>query len=211
MNVEPSLQVWGTETAANVQKVTWFLRELGLPFTPRGIGYNGGAARDDVYLRVRGGEASPVLKDGDFVLWEGNAIVRYLALRYDGLAFYPEDIRMRADIDRWMDFQLSTIRPPLHALLRDTVDPKAIARHGAKLAEAMEPVEATLAHQKYLAGESFTIGDIPVGINAYRWHLLDIPRPPSPAIDAWLQRLYARPAFAAAIVPPANTSVALRT
>jgi glutathione S-transferase len=209
--MEPTIEVWGLETAANIQKVTWFLRELGLPFTAHGLGYTGGATRDDVYLKVRGGEASPVFKVGDFVLWEGNAIVRYLALRYDGAAFYPDDLQKRADIDRWMDFQLSTIRPPLHALLRDKLDPKAVARNGEKLAEAMEPVEATLATQPYLAGETFTIGDIPVGINAYRWHLMDVPRPPSPAIDAWLQRLYSRPAFIASIVPPAGTSVALRS
>lgn len=210
--MEPQLEVWGSETAANVQKVTWFLRELGLPFTPRGVGYTGGAARDDVYLRVRGGDASPILKDGDFVLWEGNAIVRYLAVRYDdGNSFYPVDIQKRADIDRWMDFQLSTIRPPLHALLRGTLDPKAVARNGEILAEAMEPVEATLAKQPFLAGDAFTIGDIPIGINAYRWHILDVPRPPSPAIDAWLERLHARPAFAATIRPPRNPNVTLRT
>lgn len=210
MSVANAIDVWGSETAANVQKVTWFLRELGLPFTARGLGYTG-SARDAVYLRVRGGEASPILRDGDFVLWEGNAILRYLALRYDGAAFYPDDVQQRADIDRWMDFQLSTIRPPLHALLRDALDPNAVARNGKKLAEAFEPVEATLATQPYLAGDAFTLGDIPVGINAYRWHLIDVARPPSPAIDAWLKRLYARPAFAATIVPPANTSVALRT
>jgi glutathione S-transferase len=210
MTVETSIEIWGTLSAANVQKVTWFVRELGLTFATRGIGYTGGAARDDDYLRVRGGEASPVFRDGDFVLWEGNAILRYMALQYGGEAFYPADLKRRADIDRWMDFQLSTIRPPLHALLRDALDPNAVARNGAKLAEAMEPVEATLATQPYLCGETFTIGDIPVGINAYRWHLLKVERPPSPAIDAWLERLYARPAFAAAIVPPANTSVALR-
>jgi glutathione S-transferase len=109
-----------------------------------------------------------------------------------------------------MDFQLSTIRPPLHALLRDVLDSRAVQRNAEKLAHTMEPVEATLATQPYLAGDAFTIGDIPVGINAYRWHLLDVPRPPSPAIDAWLERLRARPAFAAAIRPPADTNVALR-
>ena len=165
---------------------------------------------DAAYLALNPNHKVPTLVDGDFILWEGNAIVRYLAQRYGGAAFYPADLQRRADIDRWMDFQLSTIRPPLHALLRDALDPNAVARNAKKLAEAMEPVEATLATQPYLAGETFTIGDIPVGINAYRWHLIDVPRPPSPAIDAWLERLYARPAFTAAVVPPAHPSVALR-
>jgi glutathione S-transferase len=111
---------------------------------------------------------------------------------------------------RRMDYQLSTIRPPLHAMLRDRLDARAIARNAAKLAEAMEPVEAALTSRPFLAGDAFTIGDIPVGINAYRWFLLDIERPESPAIEAWVDRLKARPAFAKAVVPPGNPNVALR-
>lgn len=206
-----NIGVWGLLSAANVQKVTWACHELGIGYDARGVGYSSDNERDVRYLRIRGDAASPVLLDGDFVLWEGNAIVRYLADAYGGGELYPASLRVRADIGRWMDYQLSTVRPPLHALLRDKLDPSAVARNGVKLAEAMEPVEAILAMQPYLCGDAFTIGDIPVGITAYRWHLLDVPRPPSPAIDAWLDRLRARPAFAAAIVPPAATEIALRT
>ena len=205
------LDVWGSTSAANVQKVTWFLEEIGKPYNARGIGYAGGDPIDEVYLKVRGGEASPILKDGDLVLWEGNAVIRYLAETYAPGRFYPAALPARAEADRWMDYQLSTIRPPLHAMLRDHLDSRAVARNAAKLAEAMEPVEAALAHRSYLAGETFTIGDIPIAINAYRWFLLDIERPKSPAIEAWVECLKARPAFAKAIVPPNNPNVALRS
>jgi glutathione S-transferase len=204
------LEVWGATSAANVQKVTWFLEEIGKPFTARGVGYTGADPIDAAYLKVRGGEASPILKDGELVLWEGNAVIRYLAETYAPGRFYPAALAARAEADRWMDYQLSTIRPPLHAMLRDRLDVRAVTRNAAKLAEAMEPVEAALARRPYLAGETFTIGDIPVGINAYRWFLLDIERPASPAIEAWVERLKARPAFAKAIVPPNNPNVALR-
>jgi glutathione S-transferase len=207
---EPALDVWGLLSAANVQKVTWCLGELGLPFNARGVGYEASEPRDACYLKVRGGAASPILRDGAFVLWEGNAIARYLAQKYGDGTLYPDDLQRRADIDRWMDYQLSTIRPPLHALLRDDLAPAAVARHAKQLAETMEPVEAILKQQPYLCGETFTIGEIPVGITAYRWLLLDVPRPSSPAIEAWLDGLRARPAFAKAIVPPAATSIALR-
>ncbi|MGA2394262.1 MAG: glutathione S-transferase family protein [Candidatus Lustribacter sp.] len=203
------LEVWGVETAANVQKVIWCLRELGRPYVARGVGFDGGTPRDAVYLRVRGDAASPVLRDGAFVLWEGNAIVRYLVERYGDGSLYPRDLAARADIDRWMDYQLSTIRPPLHALLRASLGAPDVARQARNLAAAMEPLEATLATQPYLAGATFTIADIPTGINAWRWQILDVERPPAPAIDAWIERLQARPAFAA-IRPPADTSVALR-
>jgi glutathione S-transferase len=204
------LEVWGSTSAANVQKVTWFLEEIGQPFVARGIGYTGSDPIDEVYLKVRGGEASPILKDGELVLWEGNAVIRYLAETYAPGRFYPAALAARAEADRWMDYQLSTIRPPLHAMLRDQLDVRAVTRNAAKLAEAMEPVEAALARRPYLAGDTFTIGDIPVGINAYRWFLLDVERPKSPAIEAWVERLKARPAFAKTIVPPGNPNVALR-
>lgn len=206
-----TVEVWGLLSAANVQKVTWACKEIGIAYNARGVGHQAREPRDELYLKVRGGVASPILQDGDFVLWEGNAIVRYLAEAYGAEELYPHDLKVRADIGRWMDYQLSTIRPPLHALLRDDLDPKAVARHAGKLAETMEPVEAILAKQPYLCGDRFTIGDIPVGITAYRWLLLDIPRPPSPAIDAWQTRLRARSGFAAAIVPPSAPNVALRT
>lgn len=154
--------------------------------------------------------ASPVLVDGDFVLWEANAIVRYLVARCDGGRFYPDDARVRADIDRWMDYQLSTIRGFLHTLLRDDLDARAVSRNAERLAATMEPVEATLTKQPYLCGDAFTIGDIPVGITTYRWRVLDVVRPASPAIDAWLQRLGARPAFAATIRPPRGTYVTVQ-
>lgn len=200
------LELWGNERAANVQKVIWYLREAELAYELRGLEFSG-SLRDETYLRIRGAAASPVLRDGDFVLWEGNAIVRYLADRYADCRYYSRDPARRADIDRWMDYQLSTIRPPLHAMLRDGLDAEAVKRNARKLAEAMEPLEATLAASDYVAGESFTIGDIPAGINAWRWQRLAIERPPAPNIDAWVERLKARPAFAA-IVPPVGTSVA---
>jgi len=204
------LDVWGTASAANVQKVIWFLEEIGKPYAAHGVGYAGSDPLDAVYLKVRGGEASPILKDGELVLWEGNAVIRYLAERYAPGQFYPAALAARADVDRWMDYQLSTIRPPLHAMLRDRLEPAAVKRNAAKLAEAMEPVETALARRAYLAGDAFTIGDIPVGINAYRWLLLEVERPASPAIEAYVERLKGRPAFRKAIIPPANANVALR-
>lgn len=210
MTSNVTVEVWGLLSAANVQKVTWVCGEIGIGYNARGVEHRAEEARDELYLKVRGGAASPILQDGDFVLWEGNAIVRYLAEKYGPEELYPRDLKVRADIGRWMDYQLSTIRPPLHALLRDTLDPKSVIRNASKLAETMEPVEAILEQQPYLCGDRFTIGEIPVGINAYRWLLLDVPRPASPAIDAWQERLRARAGFAGAIVPPAAPNVALR-
>lgn len=203
------IELWGADTAANVQKVIWFLHELGLDFRAHGVGYPPELERDAIYLANRDVRSSPVLRIGDFVLWEGNTIVRYIADRYGDERFYSRDLAQRADIERWMDYQLSTIRGPLHALIRDALKPDEVKKRAAALAAAMEPVEETLKRQPYLTGEGFTIGDIPVGITTFRWSVLDVPKPPSPAIDAWLSRLAERPAFAKTVRAPRGANVAL--
>ena len=206
---ETSLELWGADSAANVQKVIWFLKELDRPFVLKGMGFPSATGRERAYLRIRDVRSSPVLQDGELVLWEANAIVRYLADRYGDGSFYAREPAARADADRWMDYQLSTIRGPLHALIREELDSAKVADRARLLAEAMEPVEETLRMQKYLAGNAFSIGDIPVGITVYRWSVLDVPKPPAPAIDAWLARLSARPAFIATVRPPAGGHVGL--
>ena len=53
----------------------------------------------------------PVLEDGSAVIWESNAIVRYLAARYGAGGLWPEDPAPRSEADRWMDWQITTVQP----------------------------------------------------------------------------------------------------
>jgi glutathione S-transferase len=94
--------------------------------------------------------------------------------------------------------------------MREDLTPAEIARHSRGLAETMKPVEATLATQPYLAGDTFTMGDIPVGIVTYRWFILNIERPPMPAVEAWYDRLRARAAFIANVIPPEDPNIGFR-
>jgi glutathione S-transferase len=204
------LTLWGRGRTANVQKVTWCLAELGIDYAHNERAAEIQGTHDVAYLAIKKADFVPVLDHDGFVLWEGNAIVRYLLELYGGPPFWPTDPQARADAGRWMDYQLSTIRGYIHPLMRETPDPEQAARHAVKIGEAMTVLERTLDTQPYLADDEFTAGDIPIGIVTYRWLLLDIERPHLPNVEAWNQRLQQRPAFRATVRPPLETITPLK-
>lgn len=204
------IKVWGGKSVANVQKVLWCLGEIGLAFEYCGSTGEFSAQWDARYLANKAPGSVPIIEEDGFILWEGNAIVRYLAKKYATGTLWPSDIRQEAEIDRWMDYQLSTVREQIHPILRADLTPEQLDHHAQRLAAALSPLEGALARRPYLAAEHFTAADIPLGINVYRWFLLDVERPPAPNIEEWYRRLRARPAFAAHIIPPALTKVELK-
>ena len=204
------LRVWGRRSVANVQKVMWCLGELGIEYVHEDCNGTLTGARDNEYVAQKGAGVVPLIDDDGFVLWEGNAVARYLARKHGRNGLWPEDPQAQADAERWMDYQLSTARVHLHPLMRETPDAREAAFHARMLAEVMKVPERALEARDYLAGDAFTVADIPLGIVAYRWEVLDIPRPPMPAIEAWLGRLRARPAFRAHVIPPEGALTPLR-
>lgn len=204
------LKLWGRRVTANVQKVTWCIAELGIPFEHDEVGVEGTTPRDVAYLGGKSATAIPMIDDDGFVLWEGNAIARYLATKYPDRGLLPMDPKRRAETEAWMDYQLSTARVPIHALMRDQLDRSEIEFHSRELTKIMQVVEVTLADRPYLMGSEFTLADIPLGIVTYRWFILDIERPSAPNIEAWFDRLSARPAFREWIFPPEEAIVPIR-
>jgi glutathione S-transferase len=204
------IKIWGGKSVANVQKVLWCLGEIGVPFDYRGPAGAFPAQADARYLANKSSGSVPVMDEDGFILWEGNAIARYLAKKYAAGTLWPSDIVQQAEIDRWMDYQLSTVREHIHPILRADLTAAQLDYHARSLAAALDPLEGALADRPYLAGENFTVADIPLGINVYRWFLLDVERPPVPHIETWYGRLRARPAFAAHVVPPAKVKVELK-
>jgi glutathione S-transferase len=204
------IRIWGGKSVANVQKVLWCLGELGLAFEFAGPTGTFPEAADSRYMASKAPGSVPVMDEDGFVLWEGNAIARYLAKKYATGTLWPSDIRGQADVERWMDYQLSTVREHIHPIIRADLDAAGVAHHAALLAATLDPLEAALADRPFLAGDAFTVADIPLGINVYRWYLMDVVRPPMPCVAAWYDRLKSRPAFVAAIVPPASAKVKLK-
>lgn len=203
------LKVWGRSNSINVQKVLWCCAELDIPFHRIDVGGPFGGNREPEYLRLNPNGLVPTIADDGFVLWEANAIVRYLAAKYGMGTLCPEDLAERADADRWMDWQMGTLwanlRPAFIGLVRTPPEERDEARIKAaisKTAENWSILDAHLSRRNYITGPSFTMADIPLGATAYRWFDLIIERPPLLNLEAWFERLCKRSPYKASVMLP---------
>jgi len=197
------LTIYGRTNSVNVQKVLWCLEELAVPYTRIDAGLEHGKNTEPWYLKLNPNGKVPLLTDGSFTLWESNTIVRFLAGKHGAGSLCPAALEARALAERWMDWQLSTLVYPVSIVFQNLIrrpagerDAAAIARRTPEANRAMLLLDEHLKVTRYVAGDVFTMGDIPVGATAHRW--LEIPgidRPELAAVRAWRARLAERPGF----------------
>ena len=203
------LKLWGRINSINVQKVLWALAELGVGYERTDAGLQFGVVNEPFYRKMNPNGRVPTIEDEGLVLWESNAIVRYLAAKHGAGTLCPSDPKQRADADRWMDWATSTVAPAITpvfwGLIRTPAekrDPKAIEEGTEKLGQAFQVLEQSLEGRDYVAGKSFTMGDIPLGTFVYRWHALDVRRPKLPRVEDYYRRLQQRPAYRKHVMLP---------
>jgi glutathione S-transferase len=203
------LTLWGRTNSINVQKVLWCIEELGLPYRRIDAGREFGIVDTPEYRRMNPNALVPTIEDDGFVLWESNAIVRYLAAKHGAGSLWPDDPRVRADADRWMDWQATAFTPAqrlaFHGLIRtapDKRDGAAIARSVAEAEPFAALLDAHLAGRPFVAGDAFTAGDVAVGAAVHRWLNLPIARERRPNVERYHGELLRRPATAKVLVTP---------
>jgi glutathione S-transferase len=198
--------VWGRATSSNVMKVLWVLGELDLEFERIDVGGAFGKTDTPQYRGMNPTGLVPTLQEDDFTLWESNVILRYLHTAYAPTsALFPVDVHARANVDRWMDAQQTVLNRPMSAVFWGLVrtppekrDMAAIAASIQDAARAWGMIEVELKRHPYIAGDDFSLCDIPWGVHANRWfgmNYLGLERPELPAVRAWYDRLCRRPAY----------------
>ncbi|MSO93519.1 MAG: glutathione S-transferase family protein [Rhodospirillales bacterium] len=203
------LTVWGRRNAFNVQKVMWLIGELGLPHRHIDAGGSFGGLDAPEFRAMNPHGRIPVVDDGGTVVWESHAILRYLAARYGTGTFWPESAAERSLADRWMDWSLATLQPAFMDLFwgfyRTPVEKRdgpAIRRNTERCAELYRLLDGALAHRPYLAGDRFTLADIPAGTTLFRYFGIDVAHAEVPHVRAWYARLAARPDYRRHVMIP---------
>jgi glutathione S-transferase len=197
------IKVWGRNTSSNVQKVMWAIGEMGLPHERIDVGGPFGKNREAAYLAMNPNGLVPTLEEEDgYLLWESNSIVRYLAAKHKATVLEPADLRIRANAQKWMDWQLSVFAPAITPVFLHLVrtppekrDHRVIEEGGKKSTAAVQMMETQLGKTAYLAGDDFSYGDIPVAIMAYRYRQLVPDRPPQQNFERWYAAVSSRQAF----------------
>lgn len=203
------MKIWGRLSSVNVQKVVWAARELALPFDRIDAGGQFGIVRTPAYLAKNPNGQIPLLEDGDFVLWESNAIVRYLAARHGLGTLCPQALEARADADRWMDWQTTALTPAMGPAFMQLIRTAADQRNAALIDESAAKTEALLAildaelhDRSFVGGAQFTMADIALGCAVHRWYGLPLAHNPRPQVERWYAALMARPATAGVLTLP---------
>jgi glutathione S-transferase len=194
------LKIWGRLSSINVQKVVWTCDELGLEYERTDAGGTFGINNTPEYLAKNPNGLVPVIEEDGFVLYESNAIVRYLAAKYGGGKLWPADARARADADRWMEWQATGFTPAMWAAFWQLVrtapekrDAAAVQASVSKTKKLAGILDAHLRDREHLAANMFTPADIVVGCAAHRWLNMPVERDSLPNLERWYASLRSRP------------------
>lgn len=197
------LTILGKRSSINVRKVMWACDELTLAWRQEDWGSGFRDTRSPEFLALNPNAMVPVLRDGDFVLWESNSILRYLANRYDGEVLYPRAAHARARVDQWLDWQASDLNRSwsyaFMALVRKSpqhTDPVQVQASLDAWRGFMQVLDARLEKTgAFVAGAGFSLADIAVGLSVNRWFATPMDHPRMPAVMDYFARLKERPGF----------------
>lgn len=195
------LKIWGRLNSINVQKVVWAAEETGVAFERIDAGGQFGLTDTADYAKRNPMRLVPAIDDDGFVLWESNAIVRYLCARHAGAGLWPADVRARAEADRWSDWIAGAFyqayNPAFAQLIRtpeDKRDMAAVEVSHARTEQLLPILDAHLASHANIGGAGFSYGDIIVGPSIHRWLNMPLDKATWPNIERWYRAFMSRPA-----------------
>ena len=215
------IRIWGQPNSICTQRVLWACVEAGVGFeltlASRTMGADGhvstgakpyGGVGSPWYRSMNPNGTVPVVDDGGFVMWESNAIVTWLASKYGPGTLLDGSPETLGRAVQWMSWTNEHMEPYLHTLVmelrrlrEDLRNPGEVEAAARGIAPALEILDSHLADNPYVAGERFSMGDIPPAAAARRWQVFAQRGPDTPHVDAWLVRLADREGFRRHVAP----------
>lgn len=197
------IKILGRADSINVRKLLWLCDELNISYEREDWGRGFQSTQETAFLKLNPNATIPVLIDDDFVLWQSNSIIRYLANQYNGQQLYPLDAKQRAELDQWIDWQgielnnswtyalMHLVRhSPAHQdLERVEQSIQAWSKHMQILDQQLEKTGA------YVAGQHFSLADIVIGLSVQRWYLTPFEKIAFPHVQNYYERLSQREAY----------------
>ena len=198
------LQIYGRATSSNVQAVMWAVAEIGIPHRRMDVGGEFGGNTTPEFLEMNPMGRVPVIDDGAVILFESQAILRYLASKHDAEQLWPGNPEKRAPVDQWMEWTKVNIVPVntykvFWQLVRTRAidrDHKRVAAGEAELKKLMGIADRQISRLGWLAGPKMSLADISFGTQLFRYFTVDFDRAELPHLRTYYERLCERPAYA---------------
>lgn len=180
-------------------RVRWTLQELGVDFDAIPVNLAAGEHRRPQFLKLNPAGKVPVLVDGNLVLTESVAIVKYLAEKYPDPSLLPTSPQGRAELDRWLLFTATELEQPLWRITRhnslypvnDRI-PADVPLASRDFKEMAAIAEQHLQHRQFVVGDRVTVADFVLAYTldwANEIGLLG----DCPNLRAYIERMYSRP------------------
>lgn len=195
----------------NCRKVLAGFDLIGAEFEAVNVDYFAGGHKQPEYLAINPNAALPAMSDGDFILWESNAILQYAADKVGNTDAYPTGARVRADMNRWMLWEASAWFGGCYPyLVEHVVKPILDAKPDQALLEAHAPtfhhlakiLDGRLSGREWVAAPQTTIADIALAAPMHLHPYQQLPLEPYPNLRAWMSRVEALPCWQRTDVAP---------
>lgn len=180
----------------------WCLAELEIEVERTDVGGSYGGNDNATYRSQNPNGKIPTIVDGGYVLWESNAIVRYLCDQYGAGSWHPNTAQKRGHASQWMDWYQTALHRPMTTLFWQLIRTEAEHRNQVLIEAAIAEcavfwtiLDKHLALGPFVLGDDISMADIPLACAAYRWHSMDFERPNLPALRAWWNVISERPAY----------------
>src|SRR5215210_5667595 len=142
------------------------LEETGAAYEPVRVALAEGEQNQPAYRAINPKGRVPALAEGDFVVTENPAILRYIARRFPAAHLWPEDPREEARCAEWLAWLSSTIhvayahvRRPERYATDEAATANVVAKGKETCRELWAAVDARLAHGPWALGERFSVAD----------------------------------------------------
>jgi glutathione S-transferase len=196
------LKVWGRRSSANVQKVMWLVGELQIAHEHVPAGGPYGVVNEPSFRAMNPNGLVPVIEDDGLIMWESNAILRYLAATYGKDKLWSADARERAPVDQWIDWAGTTFQPEMIGLFvsywrtpENQRNLNVIRNFQQRSEKSLRMLDVELGKRAYIAGETFTLADVASGVHLYRYYTMGTAFPKLSNVEAWYKRLEDRAAY----------------
>ena len=181
----------------NSRKVLAGLKLVGADYTVKKYDYFQAEQKSPEFVAINPNAAFPALKDGDFVLWESNAILQYAAEKVGNINAYPTDLKVRADINRWLLWESSSwfgscyvylVENCVKPLLGDTTDETILAKEEENFHKLASILDNRLEDSKFLSGNQPTIADVAVAAPMHLHNWQKLPLGDHPNLIRWMTK-----------------------
>jgi glutathione S-transferase len=163
------IELYADPITVNCRKVLAGFKLMDIPYKLKHVDYFKGEQKGEAYRKINPNMALPAMTDGDFVLWESNSMLQYAADKFGKSQFYPIDLKQRADVNRWLNWEGSHWFPSCYVflvencvkpLLGGAPDPAILNSQLENWHKLAGILDERLSQNDWIAGKSVTLADV---------------------------------------------------